>query len=155
MRLLFVCLGNICRSPTAEAVMNALIEQRGLADSIRCDSAGTSGWHAGEMADARMRRHASKRGYALTSRSRQVRLADFEDFDYVLAMDDENLSDLQKMEPSGRFHHKIHKMTEYCREHQASQVPDPYYGGDAGFERVLDLLEDACGGLLGEISRQG
>ena len=153
MRLLFVCLGNICRSPTAEAVMIALVAQRGLSEEITCDSAGTSGWHVGEQADARMRRHAEARGYCLTSRSRQVRPADFAEFDYLVAMDDSNCEDLRGLERAGGYNDRIVKMTDYCRNYQVDAIPDPYYGGSAGFERVIDLLEDACTGLLDTITR--
>lgn len=146
-KLLFVCLGNICRSPSAEAVMNHLVESAGLTDLISCDSAGTYGGHAGEPADSRMMRHASLRGYDLTSRSRQIRLSDFDEFDLIIGMDDENMRNLRRLDKDGHSD-KIVKMTDYCTRTAATEVPDPYYGGAQGFEHVLDILEDACSGLL-------
>jgi protein-tyrosine phosphatase len=148
-RLLFVCLGNICRSPTAEAVMQAKIADAGLEDQISCDSAGTIGYHAGDRADARMREHGSRRGYNLLSRSRKVRAEDFEAFDHIFAMDDDNLHDLLKF--AGPQRDKVRRMVDCCTRHSANSVPDPYYGGAAGFEQVLDLLEDACDNLLAEL----
>jgi len=152
MKLLFVCLGNICRSPSAEAVMKALVEQEGLSEQIICDSAGTIGYHSGNPADARMQSHALKRGYDLTSRSRQFNPeVDFEAFDMIIGMDDQNVLDLQTVDSYKRYQDKIFTMTQFCSEHDETEVPDPYYGGDAGFELVLDLLEDACRGLLDNV----
>ena len=151
-RVLFVCLGNICRSPSAEAVMNAKIKSNNLQDEIIIDSAGIISWHAGEQADHRMRSHAVKRGYNLTSRSRQFDPAvDFEKFDYIIGMDHDNMRDLRDMDPNQKYKDKIHLMTGYCQSIPADVVPDPYYGGGQGFENVLDILEDACEGLLKEI----
>ncbi len=151
-RVLFVCLGNICRSPTAEGVMQHLVDQAGA--DIELDSAGTGGWHAGERADARMRKHASKRGYDLTSRARAFdRGVDFEAFDLIVAMDDDNLANLRRQDRQGRYAHKLVKMTDYCSRHREREVPDPYYGGPDGFERVIDIIEDAAEGLLRELSR--
>ena len=152
MKLLFVCLGNICRSPSAEAVMTALVEREGLSDQIQCDSAGTIGYHAGNPADARMQSHAVKRGYDLTSRSRQFDPSiDFDKFDMVIGMDDQNVSDIKTMDSYDSYGDKIYIMTQFCSEHSETEVPDPYYGGEAGFELVLDLLEDACRGLLDNV----
>ena len=151
--VLFICLGNICRSPSAEAVFRALIDKAGLANEISCDSAGMISYHAGEVADSRMQRHAIRRGYDLTSISRPFKAgSDFERFDYIVAMDHENRRDLVSHDPAGKYRDKIVMMTDYCRVHDDDVVPDPYYGGDAGFERVLDLLEDACAGLLAHMS---
>ncbi len=151
-RLLFVCLGNICRSPAAEGVMRHLVEREGLGDRIECDSAGTYGGHAGEKADPRMRRAAAARGYDLTHRSRMIRTDDFDRFDMILTMDDSNYERVHRLAPSVEAAAKIHRMTSFCRSHPgADHVPDPYYEGAAGFERVLDLLEDACMGLLQEL----
>ena len=151
-RILFVCLGNICRSPTAEGVMQRVVEQAGA--DITVDSAGTGGWHAGERADARMRKHAAKRGYDLISRARAFdRRVDFEAFDLIVAMDDSNLSNLRRQDRDGRYAHKLVKMTDYCTQHPHSEVPDPYYGGSQGFELVIDIIEDAAQGLLAELSR--
>ena len=148
INLLFVCMGNICRSPSAEAVMKKVIENAGLSNKIHCDSAGTLGIHAGERADGRMIRHAQKREYELTSISRQIEADDFRSFDYIIAMDSVNLRDMQPFIPQGDFSHKIKLMTDFCTKPNPGYVPDPYYGGAEGFEQVLDILEDACEGLL-------
>jgi len=150
-KILFVCLGNICRSPMAEGVMLKLIKDAGLEDQYEIDSAGIMGYHEGELADSRMRMHASKRGYNLVSLSRPVRTEDFYDFDLIIGMDDSNIRDLNDRAPSPQEVTKIHRMTEYCTRHDADHVPDPYYGGAGGFEYVIDLLEDACAGLLKEL----
>jgi len=151
-RVLFVCLGNICRSPSAEAVFNGLIEKHKLQDTIECDSAGTCGYHVGEKADQRMQLHAKKRGYKLTSISRKVNpQIDFDRFDWIVAMDEHNLYDLQEMARNSHDMHKIRKITDFCSRDDHHSIPDPYYGGDQGFELVLDILEDACEGLLNEI----
>ena len=126
-RILFVCLGNICRSPAAEGIMQHLVEERGLTDLFVIDSAGTYGGHAGDLPDPRMRSHAARRGYSLEHRSRKITGEDFDRFDLIIGMDD---------------------MTEYNRHFLHDHVPDPYYSGADGFELVLDLLEDACDGLL-------
>ena len=149
--ILFVCLGNICRSPSADGIMHHLVEKEGLQDLIRIDSAGTYGGHTGALPDARMRQHAEKRGYELSHRSRKVRTQDFEDFDLILAMDDNNFEDLMLYAPSVDVKKKIHRMTDYLQNIQIDHVPDPYYQGAAGFEQVLDILEDACAGLLQSI----
>ena len=153
-RIVFVCLGNICRSPAAEGVMQSMVDKAGLVDAIKIDSAGTSGWHIGEKADRRMRQTADNRGYSLTSRSRQFQSpVDFETFDLIVAMDDDNVRDLKSLDRSGSFAHKIVKMTDFCQNCRETEVPDPYYGGAQGFEHVLDLLEDACAGLLEHIKK--
>jgi protein-tyrosine phosphatase len=154
VKVLFVCMGNICRSPSAEAVMNNYVAKAGLSEQIVCDSAGTIAYHAGESADARMQQHALKRGYRLTSISRQITPTDFREFDYVIAMDDENLRDLKPFIPNEKQTQKISKMTDYCSKRNPGFVPDPYYGGAAGFEQVLDILEDACDGLLKTICNE-
>lgn len=148
IRLLFVCLGNICRSPSAEAVMKKLVAEAGLSDRIEVDSAGITGYHEGEPADRRMRGHAARRGYRLDSVSRPVRLSDFYDFDLLIGMDDRNVEDLKRMAPDVETAAKVRRMTDYSRTQLHDYVPDPYYGGASGFELVLDLLEDACEGLL-------
>lgn len=152
IKLLFVCLGNICRSPAAEGIMKKLTDNRGLADSVRVDSAGTYGGHAGEPADQRMRMAASKRGYDLTSISRKIRMDDFFNFDMIIVMDDDNYENVSRLAPDIESLDKIHRMTDFCRKHDVPYVPDPYYGGSRGFENVLDILEDACTGLLDEIA---
>lgn len=147
-KILFVCLGNICRSPAADGVMRKMCE--GL--PVEIDSAGTAGYHIGELPDSRMRSHAAKRGYPLTHRARQFDpLKDFERFDLILAMDKNNMRDLQSMDRKNQYGHKLKMMTDYCQTMNAKEVPDPYYGGPEGFEHVLDILEDACKGLLNEI----
>ena len=150
-RILFVCLGNICRSCTAEEIMRTLLRREGLDKSIEVDSAGLISYHQGEQADPRMRAHASRRGYHITHLSRPVRTTDFYDFDLIIGMDDSNISGLQGLAPSLEAEEKIHRMTDYCTRKVADHVPDPYYGGSQGFENVIDILEDACEGLLNAI----
>ena len=148
-KILFVCLGNICRSSSAEGVMRHLVEEAGVADRFVIDSAGILSYHQGELPDPRMRAHAIRRGYDLTHRSRPVRTGDFYDFDLIVGMDDRNIEDLKERAPSVEAERKICRMTDFCTRYtQADHVPDPYYGGAEGFEYVLDLLEDACVGLL-------
>lgn len=150
-RLLFVCMGNICRSPAAEGVMRALVAQEGLENHVAIRSAGTGGWHAGNLPDQRMRAAAKNRGYDLSSRARQVTADDLRDHDLVLVMDQENLRETRAFDRESHFGSKIRLFCEFCAEHDASEVPDPYYGGEAGFEHVLDLLEDGCRGVLQHI----
>ena len=154
MKLLFVCLGNICRSPAAEGVFLHLLEERNLADQFVVDSAGTGGWHVGNPADRRMQAAANRRGIQLPSRARQITLDDLNDFDLVLTMDDANLMAVQGLaqEAGRRATASIKPMLSFVRNYSETEVPDPYYGGDAGFEHVLDLLEDACGNLLDQLS---
>ena len=154
-RIIFVCLGNICRSPAAEGVMQRLVDEAGLSGAIALDSASTAGWHAGKPADARMRSAASHRGFSLTSLARQVTAADLHDFDLILAMDQANLRDLQSMlkpgkAPSASVHQRenIRLFCDFCTTHSVTEVPDPYYDDASGFEKVLDILEDGCAGLL-------
>lgn len=155
IEVLFVCWGNICRSPSAEAVFRALVAREGLSSVISCDSAGTISAHSGERADARMRKHAAIRGYKLDSISRMIdKWTDFDRFDYIVAMDDQNVHDLLRLARNANDSSKISKMTDYCQIYtNHSAVPDPYYGGPDGFELVLDLLEDACQGLLDTIKK--
>ena len=155
-RILFVCLGNICRSPAAEAMMQTLVDREGLSDRVYLDSAGTYGGHAGERADARMRRAASARGIDIPHRSRQVREEDFERFDMVIAMDDNNYEALFRLAPNREAQFKIYRFREFLRNHPDwSYIPDPYYEGHEGFELVLDLLEDGCATLVEELKRKG
>ena len=155
-KILFVCLGNICRSSSAEGVMKQLIEQAGREDEFIIDSAGILSYHQGELPDSRMRAHAARRGYDLTHRSRPVCTDDFYDFDLIIGMDDRNIDDLKDRAPSVEAWKKIHRMTEYCTKFtHADHVPDPYYVGAEGFEYVLDVLEDACAGLLEMVGSNG
>ena len=148
-RILFVCLGNICRSPAAEAMMQMLVERNGLADRVVLDSAGTYGGHSGERSDARMRRAAAARGIDITHRARQVREEDFERFDMIIAMDDNNYEALFRLAPDREAQQKIYRFREFLRHNPNwSYIPDPYYEGHEGFELVLDLLEDGCSTLL-------
>lgn len=149
-RILFVCLGNICRSPGAEAVMKALVKREGLDSGFFIDSAGTYGGHGGDLPDARMRTHAARRGYKLDSRARRFYPeADFANFDMIIGMDDQNIADLMRLAENDGERGKIYRMTSFCtRLTHFKEVPDPYYTGADGFELVLDLLEDAAAGLL-------
>jgi protein-tyrosine phosphatase len=149
MRILMVCMGNICRSPTAEAVLRQRIDQLGLRDVIEVDSAGTQAYHVGKTPDDRSIAHGARRGYDLMPlRARQVADLDFEHFDLILAMDNDNLADLKERCPEP-LQSRICKLMDFAPEDVSQRVvPDPYYGGEAGFERVLDLIEKACDGLL-------
>ncbi|MDR0431310.1 MAG: low molecular weight phosphotyrosine protein phosphatase [Tannerellaceae bacterium] len=151
IKILFVCLGNICRSPAAEGVMKRLIKEAGYESRFFVDSAGTAAYHEGEPADSRMRMCASSRGLKLTSRSRPVGIEDFYDFDYIIGMDNSNLDDLKREAPDVESLAKIHKMTDYSCKLSYDHVPDPYYGGTDGFTLVLNILEDACRGLMESI----
>ncbi|NJO40816.1 MAG: low molecular weight phosphotyrosine protein phosphatase [Cyanobacteria bacterium CRU_2_1] len=155
--LLFVCLGNICRSPSAENIMNHLIEQHNLRDQIVCDSAGTASYHVGNLPDRRMTAAAAKRGIPLQGRARQLEPHDLAEFDLILAMDQENYDNILALDRQGRYQHKVKMMCEFCRHHRDKEVPDPYYGGAEGFNYVIDLLLDACEGLLQYVlkTRQG
>jgi protein-tyrosine phosphatase len=143
VRILFVCLGNICRSPTAEAVMRAHVAAAGRADQIEVDSAGTGGWHVGDPPDARARAAAHRRGFALTGTARQVDEDDFEEFDVIVAMDRNNVRDLRRLAPPGT--------SDKIRPLAAVDVPDPYYGGADSFDEVLDIVDVACRELLDEL----
>ncbi|HEY4372822.1 MAG TPA: low molecular weight protein-tyrosine-phosphatase [Burkholderiales bacterium] len=148
LSILFVCTGNICRSPTAEGVMQAKLAERRLAGWVRVDSAGTHGYHDNTAPDKRSQAHAAKRGYDLSDlRARPVVAADFAAFDYILAMDHDNMSFLTAMSPPEQ-RAKIELLMRYAPQHDADIVPDPYYGGAASFEHALNYIEDACDGLL-------
>ena len=151
-RVLFVCMGNICRSPTAEGVFRYHVEQAGLADRLEVDSAGTHAYHVGEPADRRARAAAERRGMSLDGiRARRVSSQDYERFDYIIAMDEDNLARLRDEAPEGHDA-RLHLFLEFASGSE-TEVPDPYYGGAAGFERVLDLVEDASRGLLETLFR--
>lgn len=152
-KILFVCLGNICRSPAAQGVFQAFVDAAGRSDEFDLDSAGTYSGHRGELPDRRMRSAASARGYSLTHRSRPVSMTDFFDFDMIVAMDDSNYSDLMHLAPSVETARKVRKMSSFFDPSQAlDYVPDPYYMGRDGFELVLDLLESSCPKLLAAVS---
>ena len=147
--ILFVCLGNICRSPAAEGIMKHQLELNGLTDKVFVDSAGIGSWHVGDLPDARMRVHGNRRGYDFCSRARQIKRADFDRFDLIIVMDDDNYDDVCSLAKNEDDRAKVHLMTEYLNRFKGRHsVPDPYYGGDAGFELVLDLLEDGCERLI-------
>ena len=153
--LLFICLGNICRSPAAQAVMQAMVDERGLTDRFYIDSAGIGGWHIGDLPDKRMRVHARPRGYELTHRARKVQSSDFEDFDLIVGMDAANVDDLRELAASPQQMDKVVMMGDYLRRFpHHDYVPEPYYEGSEGFELVLDLLEDSCDNLLDQIIKQ-
>lgn len=148
-RLLFVCLGNICRSPAGENVMNHLLAREGLAPQFEVDSAGTAGYHIGDPPDPRMTKAARARGIEMKGRARQVKPADFEEFDWIFAMDRSNHEDLRHVRQKARNPTaRLVLFCEFCERHDEREVPDPYYGGHEGFEKVLDLLEDGCSVFL-------
>ncbi|MFM2163357.1 MAG: hypothetical protein RLZZ383_2869 [Pseudomonadota bacterium] len=149
-RVLFVCLGNICRSPAAEGVLRAQLVARGLDGAVEVDSAGTGGWHAGQLADPRMRAAAARRGLALTHRARQLRVEDLNAFDEVLVMDDDNLANVALLGGGGAHRARVQKFSDFAPP--ATHVPDPYYGSEADFESVLDLLERATQGWLATLT---
>ena len=150
-KVLFVCLGNICRSPAAHGIFEHIVSANGMQDRIEVDSAGTYSGHRGEMPDRRMRTAALYRGFALTHKARPVSGLDFLDFDLVVAMDDQNYEDLMHLAPSVEATHKIRKMASYLKLKPMPYIPDPYYMGVEGFSMVLDLLEDGCQNLYDEI----
>ncbi len=148
--VLFVCLGNICRSPAAEAIFLDLINKKGLYYNFIVDSAGTGSWHIGKKADTRMRIAAQKRGLKISSRARQINDSDFEQFNYIIAMDDsnfENICDLKSMKSLSDFS-SINKIQNFRSVFEETEVPDPYFGGEEGFEHVLNILEDSVGSFL-------
>jgi protein-tyrosine phosphatase len=151
--VLFVCMGNICRSPTAHGVFRHKVQQEGLSDAVIVDSAGTHNYHPNSPPDERSQAHAAKRGYDLSDlRARQINGGDFEKFDLILVMDLDNLAQVQQACPR-QYQHKVRRLTEFCLEFDSQVVPDPYYGGHKGFDHVLDLVEDACEGLIRSVKR--
>lgn len=153
-KLLFVCLGNICRSPSAENIMKHLINQAGLSKEIICDSAGTSSYHIGSPPDRRMSNAAKFKGIELVGEARQFQRSDFEKFDLILAMDRENYRDILALDRSRQYQDKVKLMCDFCTRHDLKEVPDPYYGGPEGFNQVIELLLDGCEGLLNYIISQ-
>ena len=153
-RVLFVCMGNICRSPTAHGVFRHMVKAQGMAHQVQVDSAGTHNYHPGSPPDPRSQHHAVQRGYDLSDlRARQIQDADFERYDLILAMDWDNLA-LVQAECPDEHQAKVRRLTEFCLTQTNPVVPDPYYGGTNGFEKVLDLVEDACEGLIRHVKRQ-
>lgn len=153
-RVLFVCMGNICRSPTAHGVFEAKVREAGLAGQVEVDSAGTHSYHVGAPPDARSQEHAARRGYDLSAqRARQLQRRDFEVFDLVLVMDNDNLEAAEDLCPP-EHRHKLRPFAEFFQHHDSPVVPDPYYGGARGFDDVLDLVEDGCEGLLALVQRE-
>ncbi|WP_454710527.1 low molecular weight protein-tyrosine-phosphatase [Cupriavidus nantongensis] len=151
--ILMCCMGNICRSPTAEAVLRAKLDSAGLASLVELDSAGTHEYHLGRAPDPRTQRHALQRGYDLSAlRARKVGVPDFDRFDLILAMDRENLAGLLRLRPDAGD--KVRLLMSFATRHDADEVPDPYYGEGDGFERVLDYIEDACDGLVAELRQR-
>lgn len=148
-KILFVCLGNICRSPAAQGITEHMAAERGV--EVECDSAGFYGGHAGDLPDRRMREAAWQRGYSLDHRARKIHGYDLDDFDIIIGMDDYNMEDLRHLAATPEQESRLVRMTDFAVSHpEADSVPDPYYEGVAGFQQVLDLLEDACGVLLDE-----
>ena len=153
-RILFVCLGNICRSPAAEGIMRHIVKEKGLADDIEIDSAAIGPWHVGELPDARMRQCGARHGYAFNSRARQLTSTDFGRFDLIIGMDHDNIRAIRAKARNAEDEQKIHLMADYLRHHpNQSTIPDPYYGGERGFELVIELLEDACEGLATSLKK--
>ena len=154
VKVLFVCLGNICRSPTADGVFGKLLRDNELHEKVCVDSAGTGNWHIGKAPDQRAQTAAARRGYDLSSlRARQVKMADFEEFEHILTMDENNFDDLLAMAPM-QHHGKIRMFLEHAPQFGLSAVPDPYYDGEGGFDYVLDLVEAASAGLLDHLQQQ-
>lgn len=148
IKVLFVCLGNICRSPSAEGIFKSILKDHGLEDDFFVDSAGTSAYHVGEKSDSRMSKCASKRGYHLTSLSRQIILRDLDDFDYIVAMDESNYMEINNLDVEHLFKEKILMINDFSYNYINTDVPDPYYGGSDGFDNVIDILEESCRGFL-------
>lgn len=153
-KLLFVCLGNICRSPAAENIMNHLLDQANLSEHIICDSAGTAGYHIGSPPDRRMAvAAASQLGIKLRGQARQFKKSDFETFNLILAMDWENYQDILSLDRTAQYRDKVRLICNFCSRHTTKEVPDPYYGGSEGFNHVIDLLLDASEGLLQHVQK--
>ena len=151
-RILFVCLGNICRSPAAEGIMRHIVEMNGQEQRFYIDSAGIGSWHVGDLPDRRMRSHGRRHGYDFTHRARQFSADDFDRFDYIVGMDEENLRDILRRSRHGRDKEKVYCMADFLTQHPTHHVvPDPYYSGDSAFELVIELLEDACQGLFQKV----
>ncbi len=153
-RILFVCLGNICRSPAGENTMNHLIELAGLTDHIISDSAGTAGWHTGKGPDPRMTKTLESRGITVTGRAQQLTSELLASHDLILTMDDDNYHEALKVDSQNLYREKIKRFTSFCENSTLTEVPDPYYGGDDGFETVADLMQDGCTHILAQIKKE-
>ncbi|MBO6118655.1 MAG: low molecular weight phosphotyrosine protein phosphatase [Bacteroidales bacterium] len=150
--ILFVCLGNICRSPAAEGILKQKAAQKGLENNVFVDSAGIGAWHTGQLPDMRMRRCGEKNGYDFSSKARQIKRKDFERFDYIIVMDDDNYRDVKMIAPTSGAMNKVHYIREYFNKYKSQQsVPDPYYGKEEDFQFAVDLLEDACEGIIQQL----
>jgi protein-tyrosine phosphatase len=147
-RVLFVCLGNICRSPAAEIIFRKQVAEAGLAEQFEIDSAGTIGHHAGAPPDPRMSESLRQRGFKVEGSARQIQPDDLVSFDLIVTMDESNLSDVKNLDQTANQHHKIRPFVGFCRHHDDLRVPDPYYGGQRGFDHVIRMLEDGCEGIL-------
>jgi protein-tyrosine phosphatase len=147
-RILFLCMGNICRSPAGHCVFQHMVDQAGLTDQFEIESAGTTGFHVGAPPDRRMQQVMRERGIPVIGRSRQLEAYDLQYYDLILAMDQDNLAGARSLDRTGQYHDKIRLFCEYCTEHSETEVPDPYYGGDRGFDHVMDMIEDGCRHLL-------
>lgn len=148
MKVLFICLGNICRSPAGENIFRHSVREAGVEDQFNIDSAGTEAWHTGKAPDSRMSETLRSRGIPVTGKARQITTLDLEKFDLILTMDDANYKNVKQLDPTEVYAPKIQKFTSYCKNHSETEVPDPYYGGQAGFELVADLLVDGCAELV-------
>jgi len=150
-KVLFLCMGNICRSPAAHCVFQHLVNQAGLSDRFEIESAGTIGFHSGSPPDHRMQETMRARKIPVIGRARQLKASDLEYYDLILAMDRDNFEDARNLDPEGRHHAKVRLFCDYCTEHEEYEVPDPYYGGPHGFEYALNLIEDGCTNLLKQL----
>lgn len=148
IRILFLCMGNICRSPAAHCVFQQMVDTAGLSDQFEIESAGTIGFHIGEPPDRRMQAALRSRGVPIIGKARALRAEDLDYYDHILAMDSENFRHVRQLDPEGRYTNKLELFCKYCTEHTETEVPDPYYGGDRGFDHVIDLIQDGCAGLL-------
>lgn len=148
MKILFVCLGNICRSPAGENIFRHLARTAGVESQFSIDSAGIEAWHTGKSPDSRMSQTLISRGIPVTGHARQITTDDLENFDLILTMDDENFANVSKLKNAKQHQQKIKKFTTFCKNHTQTEVPDPYYGGQDGFDLVADLLIDGCDNLI-------
>ncbi len=151
-RILFLCMGNICRSPAGHCVFQHMVDEAGLTDQFEVESAGTIGFHVGGPPDSRMQQVMRERGIPVIGRSKQLDSFDLEHYDLILAMDKDNLAGARSLDRKGQYHDKIKLFCDYCTEHDETEVPDPYYGGARGFDHVMDLIEDGCRNLLKELN---